>query len=364
MEQFHCTCIDTVSSIKKEDWDAFFANCPEGYWFYETLEQSRLAEFSFYYLLAYRQERLAAIIPFFTADFDGNTVLEPGIRKMVSAVRTVAPRFLVFKTLFCGSPFGEQGLLGIAADVSDTRALVYALTRELKDFCRRQGLALLLFKDFPDQDASVLDLLGGQGFFKADSFPSAIIDLPYKTFDDYLASLSNGARKDLRRKLKKACDTGALTTQVVQRVDDVIDDIYRLYMNTYNAGATKFEKLTKEFFLKVAEKAGSGCRYFLYFINGELAAFNLCFVHGDLLIDKFIGFDYDIARQYSLYFVSWCVNVQWCIDNGITRYQVGQTDYEPKTRLGCRLVPLYAYVRHTNGLINRCLQVLAKFLNI
>ncbi len=364
MQQFHCTCIDTVSSIKKEDWDAFFANCPEGYWFYETLEQSRLAEFSFYYLLAYRQERLAAIIPFFTADFDGNTVLEPGIRKMVSAVRTVAPRFLVFKTLFCGSPFGEQGLLGIAADVSDTRALVYALTRELKDFCRRQGLALLLFKDFPDQDASVLDLLGGQGFFKADSFPSAIIDLPYKTFDDYLASLSNGARKDLRRKLKKACDTGALTTQVVQRVDDVIDDIYRLYMNTYNAGATKFEKLTKEFFLKVAEKAGSGCRYFLYFINGELAAFNLCFVHGDLLIDKFIGFDYDIARQYSLYFVSWCVNVQWCIDNGITRYQVGQTDYEPKTRLGCRLVPLYAYVRHTNGLINRCLQVLAKFLNI
>ena len=364
MEQFHCTCIDTVSSIKKEDWDAFFANCPEGYWFYETLEQSRLAEFSFYYLLAYRQERLAAIIPFFTADFDGNTVLEPGIRKMVSAVRTVAPRFLVFKTLFCGSPFGEQGLLGIAADVSDTRALVYALTRELKDFCRRQGLALLLFKDFPDQDASVLDLLGGQGFFKADSFPSAIIDLPYKTFDDYLASLSNGARKDLRRKLKKACDTGALTTQVVQRVDDVIDDIYRLYMNTYNAGATKFEKLTKEFFLKVAEKAGSGCRYFLYFINGELAAFNLCFVHGDLLIDKFIGFDYDIAKRYSLYFVSWCVNVQWCIDNGITHYQVGQTDYEPKTRLGGRLVPLYAYVRHTNGLVNRCLQVLAKFLNI
>lgn len=364
MEPFHCTCVDSISSIKKEDWDLFFADCPEGYWFYATLEQSRFAGFSFYYLLAYRQQRLCAILPFFTADFYADTVLEPGARMLVRAVRAVAPRFLVFKTLFCGSPFGEQGLLGIAPEVKDVRALVHALTLELKAFCKRHGLALLLFKDFSEQDAPVLDLLGGQGFFKTDSFPSAIIDLPYTTFDAYLASLSNGARKDLRRKLKKARDTGALTTRVVERVDDSIDDIYRLYMNTYTAGATKFEKLTRDFFLKAAENAGPSCRYFLYSINGELAAFNLCFVHNDLLIDKFIGFDYDIARRYSLYFVSWCVNIQWCIDNGITRYQVGQTDYEPKTHLGCRLVPLYAYVRHTNGLVNRCLQVLAKFLNI
>ncbi len=363
MEPFHCTCVDTISSIKKEDWDFFFADCPEGYWFYTTLEQSRLAEFSFHYLLAHRGQSLCAIMPFFTADFHADTVLEPGVRKLVSAVRAFAPRFLVFKTLFCGSPFGEQGLLGIAPDVSDTKRLVHALTLELKGFCKRQGLSLLLFKDFSEQDAPVLDLLGEQGFFKTDSFPSAIIDLPYTTFDEYLASLSSGARKDLRRKLKKARDSGGLTTKVVERVDDCIDAIYSLYMNTYTAGETKFEKLTRDFFLKAAENAGSGCRYFLYYIDGRLAAFNLCFVQGDLLIDKFIGFDYAIARRYSLYFVSWCENVQWCIDNGIRRYQVGQTDYEPKTRLGCRLVPLFAYVRHTSGLMNRCLQVLAKFLN-
>ena len=364
MEQFHCTCIDTVNSIKKEDWESFFADCPEGYWFYETLEQSGLAEFSFHYLLAYRQERLVAIIPFFTADFDGNTVLEPGIRKIVSAVRTVAPQFLVFKTLFCGSPFGEQGLMGIAPDVADTQELLRSVASELTAFCRRQELSLIIFKDYSEQDAAALGMLAGQGFFKSDSFPSAIIDLPYKTFDGYLASLSNSARKDLRRKLKKASDTGMLTTKVVERVDDIIDDIYSLYMSTYTAGAMKFEKLTKDFFLTCAENAGHRCRYFLYYIDGKLAAFNLCFVHGDLFIDKFIGFDYDIARQYSLYFVSWCENVQWCLNNGIMRYQVGQTDYEPKTRLGCRLVPLYAYVRHTNGLVNRCLQVLAQFLNI
>jgi len=363
VKQFHCTCVDTISSIKKEDWNDFFGNCPEGSWFYETLEQSRLTEFSFHYLLAYRQQRLTAILPFFTADFSADSVLDPSVKRLVSAARFIVPRFLVFKTLFCGSPFGEHGLIGVSPDENDRQGLLQAIVAKLKNFAKLQGLSLIIFKDFPASDTPALDLLCGLGFFKADSFPSAIISLPYKTFDEYLASLSSGARKDLQRKLKKANVGSALTTQVVESVDEIIDDIYRLYINTYTAGATKFEKLTKQFFLNVSNK-GPGCRYFLYYIDGRLAAFNLCFVHDGLLIDKFIGFDYDLSRKYSLYFVSWCTNVQWCIENGIGSYQVGQTDYAPKTYLGCRLVPLYAYVRHTNGMINRFLQVLAKFLNI
>ena len=52
----------------------------------------------------------------------------------------------------------------------------------------------------------------------------------------------------------------------------------------------------------------------LYYVNGKLSAFNLCFVYNDLLIDKFIGFDYEIARQYSLYFVSWCYTKESIIE--------------------------------------------------
>lgn len=254
MEQFHCTCVDTISSIKKEDWNDFFGTCPEGYWFYETLEQSRLSEFSFHYLLAYRQQRLTAILPFFTATFSADSVLETGARKLVNTVRVIAPRFLVFKTLFCGSPFGEHGLIGVSPDENDRQELLRAITGKLKNFAKLQGLSLIIFKDFPASDTPSLDLLCGLGFFKADSFPSAIINLPYKTFDEYLADLSSGARKDLRRKLKKARAGGALATQVVESIDEIIDEIYRLYMNTYNVGATKFEKLTREFFLNVSEK--------------------------------------------------------------------------------------------------------------
>jgi len=364
VKQIYCTCVDSISSIKKEDWNRFFDSCPEGYWFFETLEQSRLPEFSFHYLLAYREKQLAAILPFFTARFSVDTVLEPRAGKLVRAVRAFVPRFLVFRTLFCGSPFGEQGMIGISSLERDPQDLMSAIMEELEKFARLRGLSLIIFKDFTAAAAPLLEGPGMRGFFKAESFPSAVLDLPYATFDHYLASLSHAHRKDLRRKLKKARDRGGLEVKITDTVDDCIEEVYRLYMNTYTAGETKFEKLTRDFFLKAAEKAGPRCKYFLYYVQGKLAAFNLCFLEGDLLVDKFIGFEYAVAREFSLYFVSWCVNVQWCIENGIARYRVGQTDYAAKRHLGCRLEPLHAYVRHTNAPVNRFLRMLAGFLNI
>jgi hypothetical protein len=85
-------------------------------------------------------------------------------------------------------------------------------------------------------------------------------------------------------------------------------------------------------------------------------------IYKDLFIDKFIGFDYDISKKYNLYFVSWCFNVEWCLKNSIRFYQTGQTDYYPKLKLGGRLIPLYAYLRHENLLLNLILKLLALFL--
>jgi hypothetical protein len=82
-------------------------------------------------------------------------------------------------------------------------------------------------------------------------------------------------------------------------------------------------------------------------------------VYEDLMIDKFIGFDYENAFPYSLYFVSWCFNIEWCLKHSIRFYQTGQTDYEPKIKLGGSLVPLYAYFKHNHFFFNLFLKLLA-----
>lgn len=356
--------VDSISTIKREAWEAVFGDIPEGYAFYKTVAESQLKEFSFYFVLLYQNGRLVLIAPVFITDFYADSVLEKGVAGIITSVRGLIPRFLVLKTLFCGSPFGEHGIIGIHRDAEDLPRLLSELVRVVNAFCKEKDISLIIFKDFPPEAASFLDTLQPQGFFKTDSFPSAVVDLPFTSFDEYLGSLSHATRKSLRRKLKKARASGEITTSVAGSIDTICDDIYRLYENTYTAGATKFEKLTREFFIKIAENLGPNCIYFLYYVNGKLSAFNLCFKHGDLLIDKFVGFDYDIAHQHNLYFISWCYNIEWCLQHSLRFYQVGQTDYEPKTHLGARLVPLYAYVRHTNGMVNFLLKLLSRFLNV
>ncbi len=53
------------------------------------------------------------IAPLFSADFNLDIAVEGLLVRIIKLMRKVFPRFLVLKTLFCGLPFGEYGVLGI-----------------------------------------------------------------------------------------------------------------------------------------------------------------------------------------------------------------------------------------------------------
>ena len=362
MDKIEYCLVDSITKISREDWDLVFGNIPEGYPFYMVLEHSNLKGFSFYYLTFYRNGTILSIVPLFVADFHLDIVLDGFIKKAIHMIRHFIPRFFILKTLFCGSPFGEKGVLGIRKDLKDTRVLIDELVKAMQRFCKEGKIPFIIFKDFLKEDTLLLDSLKHKGFLKVDSFPSVRLDLSFKSLDEYFESLSYSTRKDLRRKVKKAYSKAHIRVKIVKGVEDIIDEVYRLYLNTYQAGKVKFEFLTKDFFINVSRDLSPHTQYFLYYVNGKLSAFNLCFVYKDLMIDKFIGFDYEIAHQYSLYFVSWRFNIDWCLKNSIRFYQVGQTDYEPKIKLGGSLIPLYAYFKHNNFFFNVFMRFLAIWL--
>ncbi len=354
--------VDSVTEIKKDDWDSVFGDIPEGYQFYKALEESKLQDFAFYYIALYRGNTCLLIAPLFATDFNLDIAASGFIEKVIQHIRKFSPRFMVLKTLFCGSPFGEHGVLGIRKDIEDKGALINELIKIMNEFSKVKNAPLIIFKDFLEEETLLSDSLTVHGFFKVKSFPCVVTELNFNSFDEYLNSLGHSTRKNLRRKIKKAYSQADIKVKIVDRGDDIIDDVHRLYVNTYHSGATKFERLTREFFINAGRELYPHSKFFLYYVNGKLAAFNLCFVYKDLFIDKFIGFDYDISNQYNLYFVSWCFNIEWCLKNSIRFYQSGQTDYYPKMRLGGRLVPLYTYLKHKNTAVNSLLKLLAIFL--
>ena len=217
-------------------------------------------------------------------------------------------------------------------------------------------IPLIMFKDFLDVDMPLMKPLLQQNFFEAESFPSVRVELGSGGIEEYFQTLGRHTRKSLRRKIKKTLSLEPIEVKVIDTVEPIIDDVYQLYLNTYNASTVRFEKLTREFFINVGRYMSGQAKFFLYYVEGRLAAFNLCFHHQDILIDKFIGFDYALTRKYNLYFFSWYKNIEWCLKHSLHFYQVGQTDYEEKLRLGGHPLPLHVLVRHNNRIINMVLK--------
>jgi hypothetical protein len=65
-------------------------------------------------------------------------------------------------------------------------------------------------------------------------------------------------------------------------------------------------------------------KFFLFRINGKLATFVFCFVSDGILLDYYLGFDYELAHEYHLYFVKFKEVTNWCLAHGIKTYEIGQ----------------------------------------
>lgn len=352
--------VDSIERIPRSEWEAVFGDEPEGWGFYRTLESSGIEGFEFFYAVVFDRERILAIAPLFACDYRPDAALGRFGGYLLRRARRLSPRLLTVRTLFCGSPIGEYGVVGIRPDAGDREALLGELVRALEGFSRARGIPLLAFKDFRESDDPLLSPLLRRGFRRVRALPSVAIDLTAPSFDGYLRALSRATRKDVRRKVKKALAEARVRVEIADDIAPLADEIHRLYRNTREARGGRAGMLTREFFVNAGRYMRPEAKFFLYRADGRLAAFNLCFAHGDVLIDKCIGFDYDISRSHNLYFVSWFCNIEWCLDHGVRRYLPGQTGYGPKLRLGGKLVPLRVYLKHRKPLATFCLAALAR----
>ncbi len=346
----------SIRDIPRDDWDLVWPRLAEGHDFYRSQEEAGIEGFDFLYLALYAGGTLALVAPLFTAHFNMGLAMGDAGRRRLQKLQRFWPRLLVLKTLFCGSPTSEKGLLGIHPDFCHDAALWRAFDRALLEQAREHGAWMIVFKDFMDADLEALAPLEPLGYFAGDGLPAASLAIEFTSIDQYLERLSTGTRKDLRRKMKKTEKSGALQIEAVSDIGPLIDEAFQLYMNVHNAGPMHFEVLTKAFFLNFNRYMPGQTVYFLYWMKDgsgrRLVGLNLCLQFEDRLIDKYIGMDYAVARDLNLYFISFLSNVQWCIDHRKAHYMLSQGGYPVKIKLGAQLIPMRTMTKIINPVLN------------
>jgi predicted N-acyltransferase len=301
------------------------------------------------HFLRYPPEEFKTVVsavgqPGFLVEFDLLTTADARTLRLIDKLpaRSWVRRILTWRTLFWGTTVTEY--LPLPSQINGPTLVESMLTTW------QRSSPLLILKDVPDQSplvtkteqiasAELTEACGQAGFILIAGQALAYVLIDFESVDEYLSRLSSARRKDIRRKMRIRPDlqiemihTGCARLHNA----DFLAELYGLYLNVYTQSEIHFDKLTAEFFSAVFKDQSLNGHLFLYYSAETLIGFNLCFVHNDMLIDKYVGFRYPAARQYNLYFVSWMENLAFALSRKLTHYVAGWTDPKIKAYLGAK----------------------------
>jgi predicted N-acyltransferase len=314
--------------------------------------------------------RLPSGLPTFRAPLDLTTTLDESLRARLLGLPLSRywRRWLTWPTRFVGATSTEYTPL--PAQVSP-EALAEDVWRHANSDCR-----LLVVKDLavdsPLLDAAAnahsgafLQALQQHGFISLEGMPLAWMAIDFDSIDGYLARLSSGRRKNIRRKLRSRAD---LQVDCVACGDPALADprlireLFALYRNVHAQSQVHFDLLDIRFFQQLLADAQSHGRLFLYRHRNQLIGWNLCYVHAGKLVDKYIGLAYPQAREHNLYAVSWVHNLEYALQHRLSHYVAGWTDSRIKAELGARFTSTRHAAHARSPLLRAALRRLAPHL--
>jgi hypothetical protein len=354
--------VTRAALLDQPAWLAAFASHCKDARYYQACETTlRQENFDYRYLLLRDSAgRIQAVQPFFFTDQDLTAGLGAGLRARIAAIRRMFPSFLSMKMLMVGCTAGE-GHLGLADGAGGEG--VAALLEALRVYGLKKKAAIITFKDFPAEYRASLDASSASGYVRMPSFPSTIMPLDYRDFEDFAARrLGKSMRKNLRRKFRKLDDCAPLTMEVVTDVSGCIDELHPLYLQVLARSAFRFEELTKEYFVMLGKTMPDRARFFIWRQNGRAVAFSACMVHEGTLYDNYLGLDYAVALDLHLYFVTIRDLISWAIAQKLEHYYSTPLNYDAKLHLGFNLAPLDLYVRHLSDWVNPFFRRIAPIL--
>ncbi len=354
--------VSRADEIPQDLWERCFPPPLEGFWWYNTLEQCGIEDqFTFAYAVIMRAGIRIGIAPTFIMDVPIDIVAPQLITRMLNIPAKFFPGLKYQRTLFVGSPCADEGTVGLIYG-GELRDVIPVMQRELDAGARRFKASMIIWKDLPDETVrEISPSLNKYGLFSLVSYPGTRLEFRGKAFDDYLGDLRSNQRYQLRKKLRRSRRMGNLEESFVRSPDDaLLGEIFPLFLQTYERGKTKFERLTSGFFKLISACPVSHFVLLRDASNGKLVAFMLCFLVGKRVINKFIGIDYSYRGDWFLYFRLWEAAVKWALFAGAEELQSGQTGYRAKYDVGHKLIPLTNYCKHRNPVVHLIFKTIAR----
>jgi hypothetical protein len=264
------------------------------------------------------------------------------------------------KMLVCGNllSWGQHGVA--FAPSEDAAALWPAVAEALYRIRRADKLlgnaSFVMIKDITDGYVDGASALGRFSYRTLETEPNMVLEISpkWKTYDDYMASLTSRYRKSAKQ-IEKDFAAGGLQLTDISNPDDIAKHagvLHALYMQTHRNARLRLVTLRPSFIPTLATTFGSDLRCTIAQRDGQVLGFVTTVRDGETAVGYYIGFDRETNATAPIYFRLLQAVVDDAIKLGCRRLSLGRTALEPKARLGARPEPMRILIRHRIPMLN------------
>ena len=287
-------------------------------------------------------------------DLVGVHQLLPG--RLLAAVRRLWPRLMIARVLELGAPVAAVPPLLLAPDIDQRQAAGAILDAALAESAAA-GAGFTIVQDQVAPTGPVAEALRARGFAQLRTLPTTVLEQDFGSFDEYLGALRSRYRNRTRRILRQSRQLRVERVRDFSALAPEFTGLWRLVHN--RATETKREILAEPFFTQAATVPETAALV-LRRPDGSIAAFGLVLEDAPWLHFLQCGFAVQAGRDEAAYFRLMLEVVRAGIDGGFRLIHLGATTLGPKLDLGAAAVPLAAWIRHRNPVINLGCQAVAR----
>ncbi|WP_457443695.1 GNAT family N-acetyltransferase [Roseateles sp. P5_E4] len=356
---------DRVDFLNPLHWDALAAQTlflSRDY--LRVLEQHAPDNIEPRYAMAYADGAPVAALLLQRVAVGGAQLRKPGSKKLVDAPMAGLKEHL----LVCGNLLVWGARAMALAPHADEGQLWHGVCEAIYRLRRADKLDgqsdLALIKDLGMAAQNVSPSLRLLGYRSVDTEPDMVLTVrpEWRSWDDYLASMTSGYRS-AAKKLLKDCAAAGLTLREASAEELLTraDELHALYGQVHQAQGLRLATLTPGYLPAMAAALGPRfrCRVAEH-ADGRWLGFVTSVHDGDTTLGYYIGYDRAANAEAPIYLTLLQSTVQDAIAFGSTRLSLGRTALEPKAKMGCRPEPLSCAVRHRVSALNWITTALTK----
>ncbi len=282
--------------------------------------------------------------------------------KVAGALTGAAGNNITQRILTCGNllTYGQHGV-AVAADAD--KSLVWHGVAEVLYRVReadklRGKTHFIMVKDLHDSHARDAAHLTHLSYRQVETEPNMVLAIAdgWKSYDDYLASLSSKYRANLRNGILKPIEEAGCKLVPLTNLAAIEAEMFAQYQAVQINATVRPFTLRPEYFAALERAAGERFRATAIMRDNKMLGFLITVAESDTALAYHIGFDRAAAAELPVYLRLLHAGIADSISLGAKRVSFGRTALEPKAALGAKPQPFTVLLRHRQPVLNKLIK--------